>query len=132
MRDLPGAPALLALAREVLLDDLMPLLPAERQPDALLLAKAMAIAGREAAGDGGALQAILGDLAMFYTNNPQPGEPLRRFARDLRTGAFEISEQRERDARALLWRLTVARLRQSNPEFLAANGFAWPGRLSGG
>ena len=47
----------------------------------------------------------------------------RRFGRDLRVGAFEVSEQRDRIARDILWRLTIAKLRQANPRFLAANGF---------
>jgi hypothetical protein len=49
---------------------------------------------------------------------------LHGFARELRIGAFENSPDRKVHARAILWRLTVARLRRSNPEFLAANGFA--------
>jgi hypothetical protein len=49
-------------------------------------------------------------------------ELLHRFARELRIGAFENSPDRVFRARAILWQLTVARLRQSNPEFLAANG----------
>ena len=44
MGDLPGGAALLALARDVLLNELMPLLPQERRSDALLVAKCMAIA----------------------------------------------------------------------------------------
>ena len=55
-----------------------------------------------------------------------PEEPemslLHRFARDLRNGAFESSPSQERAARAILWRLTIARLREANPQFLAAHG----------
>ena len=47
---------------------------------------------------------------------------LRRFARDLRNGAFETSPSQESAARAILWRLTIARLREANPQFLAAHG----------
>jgi hypothetical protein len=47
-----------------------------------------------------------------------------RLARELRIGAFENSPEREARARAILWRLTIARLRLANPRFLAANGFA--------
>ncbi|MBV9016335.1 MAG: phosphotransferase family protein [Alphaproteobacteria bacterium] len=47
---------------------------------------------------------------------------LRRFARDLRNGAFESSPSQESAARAILWRLTIARLREANPQFLAAHG----------
>jgi hypothetical protein len=49
---------------------------------------------------------------------------LRRFASDLRQGAFTASPACERAARTALWRFTVARLRQANPQFLAAHGFA--------
>ena len=51
MGDLPEAPALLALARDVLVNDLLPLLPAERRLDARLVANCMVIAEREAAAD---------------------------------------------------------------------------------
>ncbi len=153
MRDLPEAPALLALARDVLVRDLLPLLPPERQFEVRLVANCMAIAEREAAanltGD-----AILGELAMLYKSDPLadpapshslPGrqgrvrvgagserseagesapELVHRLARELRIGAFENSPERAACARAILWRLTIARLRLANPRFLATNGFA--------
>jgi hypothetical protein len=55
---------------------------------------------------------------------PGEGQPLlRHFAADLRNGAFETSPSREKAARAILWRLTIGKLREGNPQFLAANGF---------
>ena len=42
VRDLPTGPALLALAREVLLHDLMPLLPPEAHLEARLVANSIA------------------------------------------------------------------------------------------
>ena len=48
MRDLPTGPALLALARDVLLNELMPLLPPTAHLEARLIANSMAIAEREA------------------------------------------------------------------------------------
>ena len=65
MGDLPEAPALLALARDVLVNDLLPLLPAERRLDARLVANCMAIAEREAAADLTA-DPILSELEVFY------------------------------------------------------------------
>ena len=50
-------------------------------------------------------------------------ELLRRFALDLRMGAFEGCDRRGRAARAILWRLTILKLREGNPQFLAENGF---------
>jgi Domain of unknown function (DUF6285) len=143
MHDLPSVPALLALARDLLVSELTPLLPEERHADARLVAEAMAVAGRQPGAGDEPAQDLIRDIAALYNHDPQPAptltlprkrgrewegaerseeEPewLRRFARDLRLGAFETSERR---ARALLWRLTIARLRQSNPNYLAANGF---------
>jgi hypothetical protein len=51
-------------------------------------------------------------------------ELLARLAADLRNGAFETTPSRESAARAILWRLVLAKLREANPQFLAANGFA--------
>src|SRR6516165_610128 len=120
MRDLPSGPALLALARDVLMNELMPQLPQECRPDAVLVAKCMAIAKREAEAPAEEGRAILGEIELLCGEGV---DALRRFAYDLRVGAFESSEPHDRAARAVLWRLTVAKLRQSNPEFLAANGF---------
>jgi hypothetical protein len=120
MRDLPSGAALLALARDVLMDDLMPLLPQECRPDALLVATCMAIARQEAEAPAEEGRAILREIELLCG---QGVDALRRFAHDLRVGAFENSQPHDRAARAVLWRLTVAKLGQSNPEFLAANGF---------
>jgi aminoglycoside phosphotransferase (APT) family kinase protein len=117
MRDLPTSRDLLALARETLLDELLPLLPPERERDAHLIATVMAIAAREAA-DEGWERKIEAALAEFYGDRAS----LARFAADLRNGAFETSPSRAAGARAILWQLTIAKLREGNPQFLAANG----------
>ena len=127
MRDLPSGPALLALARDILLNELTPLLPEERRADALLVARCMAIAQREAATG----ETSEHELRLFYGAGTDTEGLLGRLARDLRIGAFENSPDRELWARAILWRLTIAKLRQSNPEFLAANGFDQPGGVVG-
>jgi hypothetical protein len=128
MRDVPSGAALLALARDVLMDELMPLLPRECRPNALLVAKCMAIAQQEAEAPAEEGRAILREIELLCG---QGVDPWRRFAYDLRVGAFEGSEPHDRAVRAVLWRQTVAKLRQSNPEFLAANGFDQPGGMVG-
>jgi hypothetical protein len=121
MRDLPTSRDLLALARELLLDELSPLLPPERDREVHLIATAMAIAIREAASGETWLSEISRLLNDFY--GEADSELLRRFAADLRNGAFETSPSRAAAARAILWRLTIEKLREGNPHFLAANGF---------
>jgi Domain of unknown function (DUF6285) len=151
MCDLPTGPALLNLAREVLLNDLLPLLPREAHLDARLVANSMAIAEREGAAGEGAAQELLRELESVYADatlthpalragstfsrsagvgaeRGEAGEGERelfvQLAYDLRAGAFEESEARERRARDVLWRLTIVKLRRANPRFLAANGFS--------
>ncbi|HTW50689.1 MAG TPA: phosphotransferase family protein, partial [Stellaceae bacterium] len=84
--DLPMTRDLLALARETLLDELLPLLPPERERDAHLVATVLAIAAREAAGEGRQGQ-IAGELARFYANlaphpNPLPASGEREHDRE--------------------------------------------------
>jgi len=119
VRDLPQSRDLLGLARELLLGELLPLLPPERARDAHLIATTMAIAAREAAGGEGWQEEITGLLNEFYGESGS----LHRLATDLRNGAFETSPSRAAAARAILWRLTIEKLREGNPHFLATNGF---------
>src|ERR1700730_1501354 len=128
MRDLPKSLDLLALGRELLLDELLPLLPPGRERDVHLIATAMAIVAREAAAGEGWQRRIGEQLADLYEG--QDGDLVRRLAADLRNGAFETSPSRAAMARAILWRLTIAKLREGNPQFLAANGFRSADRKS--
>ena len=66
MRDLPTGSALLALARDVLLNDLMPLLPPTAHLEARLVANSMAIAEREAISGAAPPQEILHELDELY------------------------------------------------------------------
>jgi hypothetical protein len=121
IRDLPSGTALLALGRELLLGELLPLLPPGRQRELHLLATALAIAEREALAGDALTRDILERLIEFYGCSGDAS--LHRLASDLRAGAFERCDMRARAARAILWRLTILKLREGNPQFLAANGF---------
>jgi hypothetical protein len=124
LRDLPTGPALLALARDVLLNELLPLLPSTAHLEARLVANSMAIAEREAVSGAASAQGIRHELEILYGEGSEGEQAvLRRFARDLRTGTFEERGPREGHAREILWRLTMAKLRDANPRFLNANGF---------
>jgi len=118
MRDLPTGLDLMALARRLLLEEILPLVPEARRPDLRLAVTSMVIAAREAANGDAPLREIEGLLVELYDEPSQ----LARLAADLRTGAFETSESREYAARAILWRLTILKLREGNPQFLAAHG----------
>ena len=123
VRDLPTGPALLALARDVLLHELMPLLPQEGHLTARLVANSMAIAEREAVAGKEPAQEILRELEKLYGDGDQ-GLLLRRFAQDIRAGDFEESELSEHYVREILWLHTITKLRSANPRFLNANGFS--------
>lgn len=120
-RDLPSPGELLALGREWLLEELLPLIPPDRERELRLVATAMAIAEREEDIGPAMAREIEVGLEQFY--GFAYDDPLRRLAADLRGGAFEPCGGREAAARAVLWRLTIGKLRMGNPQFLAANGF---------
>ena len=75
MRDLPTGSTLLALARDVLLGDLMPLLPEEARLDARRVANSMAIAEREAEAADGLRKAIARELEKLYGWTGEGEEP---------------------------------------------------------
>jgi aminoglycoside phosphotransferase (APT) family kinase protein len=125
IRDLPGGAGLLALGRELLLDRILPLLPPERHRELRLVATALAIAERETVAGDAPAREIAALLEDFYGRDSGVAETglLRRLAAELRAGAFDRCDSRGQKARAILWRLTILKLREGNPGFLAANGF---------
>ena len=123
VRDLPTGPALLALARDVLLHELMPLLPQGGHLAARLVANSMAIAEREAVAGNEPAQEILRELEKLYGDGEQR-LLLRRLAQDIRAGGFEESQLSERHVREILWLHTITKLHSANPRFLNANGFS--------
>jgi hypothetical protein len=121
MRDRPESAELLGLAREVLLRDVMPFLSAERSEQIMLIARAMAIAERELKAGStpitechAALRKLYGDgdFAMLW----------RRLAAKIRTGTYDTSGFAREEVRRLLFAVTVQKLRESNPDYLAASG----------
>jgi hypothetical protein len=128
VRDLPKSGELLALARELMLGELLPLLPPTRERDARLVITAMAIAEREASAGVGPSEEIATQLAEFYGSDDAS---LGRLAGDLCAGTFEACNRRGQAARAILWRLTILKLCEGNPGYLAANGFGEYARVSG-
>ncbi len=102
----PLAPDLLAIAREVLLKELLPALPPDKAFAARMVANAMAIAARDAEeGDAPArLTALAGDA--------------RAFAAAIREGRFDPGTPQHSDAATLLDDITRLRCLVSAPRAL--------------
>jgi hypothetical protein len=103
----PRAPDLLATAREVLLNDLLPALPPDKAFAARMVANAMAIAARAAAQDPWEAAALA----------RMGGDP-RAFAAAVRSGRFDPGTADHAEAAALLDDLTRARCAVSAPRAL--------------
>ena len=116
--DRPAGEALLAAARRLLLDELLALLPAERRYDGLMIANAMAIAGRELRDGGAGPEAAAQRLRAFYADAAAAPETLaRRLVADIRAGRFDDGPARERLVELLRAELR-GRLAISNPKAL--------------
>lgn len=120
-RDLPDAARLLDLARRVLLRDLAPSLLPERQGDVMQIARAMAIAERELL-FGAALSISCQAALERRYGKGETEDLLRRLANEIRAGACDQSGPVRDEVRRLLWLITVQKLRESNPDYLAASG----------
>jgi hypothetical protein len=126
--DRPGGQLLLDIARRVLLEELLPLLPEERRLDGLMVANAMGIAGREQEAGAAPLRAALARLAAIYgervpaeLSDAEASDMMqrldRRLAGDIRAGVFDSGAKRD----ALLAHLeatTRARVAITNPKIL--------------
>ena len=128
MLNQPDAPDLLAVARETLLKTVLPAVPEDKRYPVLMIANAMAVAGRETtqrqlldAAELAALEAFYGDNGVGESAQT-PAERLmafnRRLARDARAGRFDDKDNLR--FRALLDRQVRARLNVSNPKYLAS------------
>ena len=125
MRDRPDAAALLDFARAALLRDLAPLLPEERQHEAALIARAMAIAAREAAAGDAPLRGCQAALAELLGEGDLD-TLMRRLAAAIRAGDYDAPGAQREQVRRLLWAITRQKLSESNPEYLAASGLDQP------
>ncbi|MBR0673934.1 hypothetical protein GXW76_22375 [Roseomonas soli] len=110
MREPPEGLDLLATARDVLLNELLPALPPDKAFAARMVANAMAIAGREAA-QGAWEPDVLARMTALA------GAP-RAFAAAIRTGRFDPGSADHAQAAALLDDMTRARCAVSAPRAL--------------
>jgi hypothetical protein len=109
MRDRPDGPTLADFAHQA----------AARGEDPELVGRALAIAEREAI----AGNALLEECRLALVSRYGEGDVaslLHRFVGDIRAGAFDAPGPARDAALRLLWEMTRQKLRESNPEYLAA------------
>ena len=120
MRDRPLAGELLAIARRLLCEELVPLLPPERRLDGLMVANAMAIAVRQIA-TGNTPQAE--ERALLQALLGSPEEDLVKLNRDLaariRDGSLGIGAADADHVHLHLLRVAADRAAESHPKALA-------------
>ncbi len=107
MRDPPEGATLRALA-----------LRQEGEP-AELVERALAIAAREEAAGAAPVEAIRARLVERYGAGAIEAL-LARLAADIRAGTFDAPGAAQAELRALLWDITIRKLAESNPDYLAA------------
>ena len=128
----PPGHDLLASARVLLLDDLLPELPPEQERKIRMIADAMGIAERELRDSAKAASRELRLLAELYDEMPPPllapddtAEHLRsmnaRLVRDIRTGALD--RHKAGRLRRVLLDQVLSRLRIASPVYLRASGY---------
>ena len=121
MLDRPDGSELLAVARQTLLERIVPALPEDLRYDALMVANAIAIAAREMNQTSQAIDREREALAALLGAAGQDLDlaGLRRaLGRRIREGAFD--DARLHEVRAVLWDSVAARVAISNPKLLSA------------
>lgn len=119
MRDLPTGPELMALADEWAAKvDTVP--PEERALTLAMIERCRAIAIREAAAGEAAMTPIRRELGALYGGGDVPA--FARLTAEIRAGRLDKPGAERARVRALLWALTLQKLRESNLRFLTAHG----------
>ena len=114
MSDLPRGDRLLALARDLLLRDLLPLLPKDKQLDGRMIANAMAIAGRELERAAEEERPAFAQVQPELAAQVKSGEAQRGLAAEIRSGRHDG----DLPIHELLLRVARARLAIANPKAL--------------
>ena len=128
MKNLPGGSDLLSIARDTLMNELLPLVADDAKYTLLMVANAMAIAGRElAAGEAPAVDA-LARLDKLYSTPQRElhgaalldaiAQQERRLAQDIREGHFDADDAKRRALLEHFQKDVAVRLRISNPKSL--------------
>lgn len=133
MRERPDAADLLAIARQIFFEALLPHVPEDKRYAGLMVANAMAIARREIEAGDEPERRELAALADLYGEAPPPAAGAaalrvalegyaRRLVTEIHASALDTPSPRRQAVRALLLETTLQRLRISNPKHLKAEG----------
>lgn len=115
----PDAKDLLAIARQTLLDQLLPQLPGNLRYQALMVANAMAIAGRECAAGEQARATEIEQLTALLEEAPASSADVpQTLCRAIRQGRFDSPGVEQEHLLSTLSAITRARLSISNPKAL--------------
>ncbi|NMG32486.1 DUF6285 domain-containing protein [Aromatoleum evansii] len=119
MREQPKGDALLATARQILRDDVLPALPADRKYALLMVMNAMSIAERQLRnGDAPEVQELAELRELLDDSKASPAEGNRQLARLLRAGAGDPGAPQRAALFAHLRAAGRRRLAESNPKVL--------------
>lgn len=114
MRERPDGADLLAVARDVLRRELLPLLPREKAYEALMVVNAMGIAERQLRAGEAPQRGEQAALAALLGSDDDLDELNRRFAARIRAGEFDG----DAEAFRILRKSVVQRVRESAPKAL--------------
>lgn len=119
MQNRPCGDELLEIARRVLLDDILPLLPSEKTYDARMIANAMAIAARELKARVSDDTDVIEKITRFYRDAGAAAPAIASEATLARNIRDRLIDQADFPAlHALLLSVTQAKLAVSNPKYL--------------
>lgn len=118
MREHPNTAELLAIAREVLRNDVLPLLPKDKSYDMLMALNAIGIAERQVGFGEAPVKAIEAGLEKALGAADSLDAQLRKLAHQIREGAIDNNEA----VKKLIWEMTVQRVRESAPKALKPYG----------
>jgi hypothetical protein len=118
MGDRPTAADLVETARRLLGDDDLDDLPDERRYDALMIANAMAIAGRMEQMDGGEMAKERDRLAQLLEVSGDRESLIRELAKRIRSGAYDPGSGLYMQVWECLHTITLRRVGESNPRAL--------------
>lgn len=111
MRDKPSSAQLRTLAEAA----------RARGEDPQLVARALRIAEREARFGAAPLAACRDALAALYGAG-ELADLLPRLAAEIHAGVFDAPGEQREQVQRLLWAMTLQKLRESSPDYLAASG----------